>query len=152
MTRRTKVAVAVTVAVGLLAGATAFAAWGHGGRPAVMKRMVIAMIDDALDAAQVTADQRPRIYAARDRVFAAVEEMRKNRRARMEEVLAVFEADAIDPARLEALRALREEEHRKVADAIAQALVETHEVLSPEQRKALTSYVRSHHQRRHLGQ
>ena len=31
MTRRTKVAVAVTVAVGLLAGATAFAAWGHGG-------------------------------------------------------------------------------------------------------------------------
>jgi Spy/CpxP family protein refolding chaperone len=152
MTRRTKLAVTATVAVGLLAGATAFAAWGSGGRPAIMKRMVTAVIDDALDAAQVSASQRPQIYAARDRVFIVVEEMRTNRRARMEQVLALFEADAIDPARLEALRALREEEHRKLADAIAQAVVETHDVLTPEQRKALTSHVRSYHQRRHLGQ
>jgi protein CpxP len=150
MTSRTKLAVSVTVAVGILVGATAFAAGGAGGRPAIMKRMVTAVIDDALDAAQVTADQRPQIYAARDRVFAAVEEMRKNRAARMEEVLAVFEAETIDPARLEALRALREEEHRQVADAIGQALVETHGMLTPEQRKALAGYIRSHH-RRHVG-
>jgi protein CpxP len=150
MTRRTKLALTVTVAGGLLVGATALAAGGPGGRPAIMKRMVTAVIDDALDAAQVTASQRPQIYAARDRVFAAVDEMRKNRGARMEELLTLFEADTIDAARLEALRTLREDGHRQVADAISRALVEVHGALTPEQRQALANYVRSHH-RRHMG-
>jgi Spy/CpxP family protein refolding chaperone len=148
MTRRTKLGLMATVGVGLVAAATAFGAWAHGGRPAIMKRMVTAMIEEALDAAQVTAEQRTTIHAARDRVFAAVEDMRRNRGARMAEVLALFEADAIDPARLEALRAQREEEHRQIADVIGQALVETHAVLTPTQRKALADYVRAHHRQR----
>jgi hypothetical protein len=148
MTRRTKLGLMATAAIGLVAGATAFAAGAHGGRPALMKRMVTAVIDDALDAAQVTADQRVTIHAARDRVFAAAQEMRRNRRALLEEVLATFEADTVDPVRLQALRAQHEEEHRQIADAIGQALVETHAVLAPAQRKVLADYVRDHDQRR----
>ncbi|HVQ76648.1 MAG TPA: periplasmic heavy metal sensor [Candidatus Binatia bacterium] len=150
MSRRTKIGVTVAVAVVLLAGATAFAVSAHGGRPAIMKRVATAVIDDALDAATVTQGQRATIYAARDRVFAAVEEARKNRGARIEEVLALFEADSIDPAQADALRTLREQQHQQVADVIQQAVIEVHDVLSPAQRKALADYVRARHAR-HLG-
>jgi hypothetical protein len=43
----------------------------------------------------------------------------------------------------------REQEHRAVADAIGQTLVDVHGVLTPVQRKALADYVRSH-ARRHM--
>jgi Spy/CpxP family protein refolding chaperone len=150
MTRRMKIGVTMAVAVGLLAGATAFAVSAHGGRPAIMKRVATAVIDDALDAAKVTPDQRTTVYAARDRVFAAVEEARKNRGGRMGEVLALFEADTIDPAQVDALRTQREQQHQQVADAIQEAVIEVHAVLSPAQRKALADYVRARHAR-HLG-
>jgi Spy/CpxP family protein refolding chaperone len=151
MTRRTKIGLMVTLTTVILAGATVLAVGAHGGRPAIMKRIATAMIDDALDAAQVTAEQRTAIYAARDRAFAAVEALRNNRGARMEEMLALFEADTIDPAQVEALRSARESEHRQVADAISQAVIDVHAVLTPAQRRALTDYVREHHHRRHLG-
>jgi Spy/CpxP family protein refolding chaperone len=64
-------------------------------------------------------------------------------------MLALFEADRIDAARVEAFRRQGEEEHRRVGDAIAQALGEIHDVLTPEQRRAVTSYVRSHRWMRH---
>ena len=44
-----------------------------------MKRFVSSMIDDALDAAQVTPAQRTTIHQARDRAFAAVEAHRQDR-------------------------------------------------------------------------
>lgn len=149
MTKRMKVGLAVVVTAGLLTGATAWAFGAHGGRPAMMKRVVSAVIDDALDAAHVSAEQRAAIHGARDRALAAIEEVRGERGARMEEILAVFEADAIDPARLEALRGQREREHARVAEAIEQALVDAHAVLTPDQRRALADYVRAHVGRRH---
>jgi Spy/CpxP family protein refolding chaperone len=92
----------------------------------------------------VTADQRAKIYAARDRAFAAVEAHRQTRGAHMQEALALFEADTIDPGRLAAFRSQHEAEHRQVADAISQALVEIHDVLTTTQRKAVADWVRAH--------
>jgi protein CpxP len=176
MTRLTKIGLIVTLAAAILVGTTALAlqllpsgslrlahlssgagvlglplASAHGGRPAIMKRVMSAMIDDALEAAQVTTEQRAAIHGVRDRVFAAVEQLRQNRSARMEEVLAAFEADTIDMTQLAAMRAQREEQHRQIADVITQAVIDTHAVLTPAQRKALADYVRAHHQRRNWG-
>jgi len=149
MTRRMKIGLMATLAAGLLAAATAFAVAGHGARHGVMKRVVAAAIDDALDAAQVTPEQRTRIHAARDRAFAALDEHRKTRAARMQELLRLFEADHVDPGQVQALRSQAEEEHRKIGDAISQVVLEAHDVLTPAQRRAVADYVRAH--RRHHG-
>lgn len=145
LSRRTIVGsvVGVVLGVGLLATVVAFAHGGGHGRPAMMKRFVSAMIDEALAPANPTPDQRARIYAARDRAFAAVETHRQTRGAHMAEALALFEADTVDPGRLATFRAQREAEHRQVADAITQALTEVHDVLTPAQRKAVADWIRA---------
>jgi Spy/CpxP family protein refolding chaperone len=144
LSRRTILGSLAVVGVGLITSVAAFAHGGGPGRPAVMKRFVSAMIDDALAPANLTADQRTQVYAARDRAFATVEAHRQTRGAHMDEALALFEADTIDPGRVTAFRTQREAEHRQVADAISQALVDVHDVLTPAQRKAVADYVRAH--------
>jgi Spy/CpxP family protein refolding chaperone len=144
LSRRTILGSLAVVGVGLITSVAAFAHGGGPGRPAVMKRFVSAMIDDALAPANLTADQRTQVYAARDRAFAAVEAHRQTRGAHLDEALALFEGDTIDPGRVTAFRTQREAEHRQVADAISQALVDVHDVLTPAQRKAVADYVRAH--------
>jgi periplasmic protein CpxP/Spy len=147
MKRRTMMLTFGVLGVGLLAGVAGMAFAHHGGREAMMKHFVSSAIDDALAPAQPTPEQRAAIYAARDRAFAVVEEHRKGRRARMEEALALFEAEPADPARLQAFRERAAGEHERVREAISQAIVEAHDVLTPAQRKAVADHVRSHHGR-----
>jgi Spy/CpxP family protein refolding chaperone len=145
LTRRTILgSLAAMVGVGLVTAVAAFAHGGGPGRPAIMKRMASAMIDEALEPAKVTADQRARIYAARDRAFAALEAHRQTRGAHVAEALALFEADMVDPGRLATFRAQREAEHRQVADAMSQAVVDVHDVLTPAQRKVVADWIRAH--------
>jgi Spy/CpxP family protein refolding chaperone len=149
MKRRTMFGIATGLAATFLIGAGAVAVGAHAGRHHLMKRFVTSMIDDALDAAQVTPAQRTTIYQARDQAVAAVEAHRKDRRGRMEQALALFEGDRLDPQAVHEFVQQREREHRAIADAIGQALVDVHGVLTPVQRKALADYVRSH-ARRHM--
>lgn len=146
MTRRKTIGTVVAVALGLAGsvGATAWAYHGGGGRPAFMKRMAAHMLDDALDAASVTPEQRTAIHAARDRVFAALEVAHQDREARREAALQIWQADRVDEARVEALRAQVQAEHQRVGDALVQALREVHDVLTPAQRTALADHVRAH--------
>ena len=151
MKRRTAIGMAVAaVTGGLLVGAGALAYGGvHRGRHEVMQRFVASAIDDALDRASVTPEQRQVAHAARDRIFAAFQEHRRERTGRAQELLSLFEAEQVDPATLTALRARIEDEHRRIGDTITQALVEVHDVLNPAQRKALADYVRERHRRFH---
>jgi Spy/CpxP family protein refolding chaperone len=149
MKRRTTIGLLAVLTGGLLAGAGALAFGGPPTRHGVMKRFASATIDDVLEEAKVSATQRTTIYAARDRVFAAVEQHWQSRAPRMEEALRLFEADQIDPAQVTALRQTREAEHRQLADTIEQALIEVHDTLTPAQRKVVADYVRAHHARRH---
>lgn len=144
LSRRTILgSLAVVMGVGLVGAVAAFA-HGGAGRPAMMKRIASAMIDEALEPANVTPDQRAKIYAARDRAFAAFEAHRQTRGAHVAEALALFEADTVEPGRLATFRAQREAEHRQVADAVSQAIVDVHDVLTPVQRKAVADWIRAH--------
>jgi Spy/CpxP family protein refolding chaperone len=143
--RRLVIGSAVVVGLGLLGTVTAWALGPHGpGRHGMMRRAVVAMIDDALDQAQVTPEQRVRIHTARDGAFAAVDAHMASRRGTLDEALALFETDQVDRARLDAFRAQREAEHRQVADAVTAALVEIHDTLAPAQRKVVADWVREH--------
>jgi Spy/CpxP family protein refolding chaperone len=137
----------VAAGLALVGAVSAVAGTGFSGRHGMMKRFVAVAIDDALDAAKATPEQRARIHAARDRALAAVETHMADRGGRLDEVLSAFEADRLDPAALQAMRARREDEHRRIADAIQSAIVEAHDTLTPEQRRIVTDWVRAH--RRH---
>jgi len=145
LSRRMILGAGAVVAAGLVTGVVAFAQGsGPGFRHGMMKRMATAMIDEALEPAQVTPEQRAKIYAARDRAFTAVEAQHQTRATHMAEALALFEADTVDPGRLAAFRAQREAEHRQIADTITQSLTEVHDVLTPAQRKAVADWIREH--------
>jgi Spy/CpxP family protein refolding chaperone len=126
---------------GLVRGA--HASWGHGGRPAIMKRFVSSAIDEVLDEAKATPPQRATINAARDRVFTAFERSRQDHRGEIDEVLRLFESDRVDPARRAALRSEREGKLKELGDVIQQAVVEAHDTLTPQQRLVVTDRVRS---------
>ncbi len=144
MKRRTMIGLAGALAVSLVAGATAYAVGTAPGRHPFMRRIVSAILDEALDEAQVTPEQRATIHAIRDRVFAAVDAMQATRQGHREEVLRLFEADRIDPSQLDAFRRQGEADRQRIADTISQAFVEVHDVLTPAQRKAMADYVRAH--------
>jgi Spy/CpxP family protein refolding chaperone len=148
--RRWLLGVAVAAGVALVGSAAAFAFGGpHGGRQHLMKRFVAAAIDDALDAAKVTPEQRARIHAVRDRTLATVETHMTDRRGRMDALLTVFESDRIDLAAVQVMRAQQEDQHRRIADTVQSALLEVHDTLTPEQRRIVADWVRQH--RRHRG-
>jgi Spy/CpxP family protein refolding chaperone len=149
MKRRTIIGLAAAgvagLATALTAAGLAFGGGGHAGfRHRVMQRMVTAALDEALDEAQVTPEQRARIHAARDRVFAAVAEERTRRHGRLEEMLQLFEADNPDPAALDALHKQLDAERARTRQTVHDALIEAHGVLTPAQRRALADYVRAH--------
>ena len=143
MRRRTVIGLSVAAIGTLVAGACAFAVAHGPGREAMMRRMALAAIDGALDEAQASPEQRAAIRAACDRVLAAVQDHRRERPARLDGMLALFEGDRLEDG-LRALRGRIEAEHGKIADALSAALVEAHGVLTPAQRKVVADYVRNH--------
>jgi protein CpxP len=147
MTRRTTIAALAALAGGLLVGASVLAYAGQGGRHGHMQRFAAAAIDDALDTANVTPEQRQQIHAIRDRLFAAFAEQRRAHPERLEETLALFEGDRLDAERLAALRQQHGEQHARMAEAVTRAFADAHAVLTPEQRAAVADYVRDHARR-----
>ena len=155
MTRRTfqrvttLVLIGATIGVAAMVGARAYAqAPGvmHGGmmHAGIMKRVVSAALDEALDQAAVSAEQRTAIYASRDRAFAAVEANRPDRAAQRDQVLTLFEGDRLDAGQLRTVHAQMEQRHQAIRDAITQAIVEIHDTLTPAQRQIVANYVRTH--------
>jgi Spy/CpxP family protein refolding chaperone len=136
--------IGATVAVAALVGARAYAQGPGGMHAGMMKRMISAALDEALDQAGVSAEQRTAIHASRDRAFAALEAQRPNRGAQREQVLALFEGDRLDATQLQAVHAQMEQRHQAIRDAIAQAIVEIHDTLTPAQRQVVANYARTH--------
>jgi Spy/CpxP family protein refolding chaperone len=149
MTRRTILAGAtgalLTLVIGgvALLGGRAFAQGPGGPHAGMMKRMVSAALDEALAQANVSAEQRTAIYASRDQVFASIAAQRPDHRAHRDQVLALFEGDRLDAAQLQAVHAQMEQRRQAMHGAIAQAIVEIHDTLTPDQRKIVAAYARS---------
>jgi Spy/CpxP family protein refolding chaperone len=158
------VGLGAAVAGTMLVGATALAFTGPGtrfvlhhaggfhhgggmGHP-IARRVAAAIVDDAMDAIKATPQQRTVANAARDRLLAAVQQHQQGRATRAQDVMALFEADQLDPARVAAVRRSAEDEHRKIGDAISQAVADLHQALTPAQRKQLAEYVRQHRSHR----
>ena len=126
------------------AGGLAFARH-HGHRGAgFFKARVSAHIDDALDIANASAQQKTQIYAVRDRTFEALEKTHQNRKAEIDRLLTILEGDTLDSGALAALRKEHEAAAAQAADAITKALVDAHAVLNAEQRNKIADWAKRH--------
>lgn len=142
MTRIAKVLLGLALAAGALAfGARAYAQ--HHPCGGFFAHHIQQQIQGALDAAKATPEQRAAVDAAREHVMAAFQASQTARQADLEDALAIFSADTLDPQALAQHRARREAEGIKVGDAIVQALYDTHDALTPPQRQAVADYVRA---------
>ena len=135
LSRRTILGSMAVVGVGLITSVVAFA---HGGGPGEAGRDEARRVGDGGrragagqgDGGAARADPRRARPRVRGGGGASADARRGTGR-----VLALFEADTLDPARVAAVRRSVEAEHRQIGDAISQAPADVHEVLTPAQRK-----------------
>src|SRR5262249_32300346 len=71
----------------------------------ILRRLVSARVDQALEFVRATPQQSASARAIRDRVFAGLDEAHRAHRAELERALALFTPERIDAAQVEALRA-----------------------------------------------
>lgn len=143
------VALAAILAVGTLAAFTGRCGWhgGHGlhGRdPAAVAAFVSDRVDDALDDLDATPDQRERIHAVKGRMLAEAGKLRATRGEAHREIVAQWDAEKPDAARLHALVDAKMDEMRALAHQAVDAGIEVHDVLTPEQRAKLSRKMHRH--------
>lgn len=127
----------------------AFVAYIRSNAPAhlgagqhMMQGMMERRIDEALDAAQLTPEQKASIDAARAQLRTTFTQVRPHQRV-AQEVLSLLEDDRWDEARVAKLRAEQEATWNRIGDAVAQTLQQAHDTLTPAQRQAVVNSVRT---------
>jgi protein CpxP len=128
-------------AAGKVHSAPWFPFWGHH-HPLDAEEitfMVQRRLGQALSKVDATQEQRDKINAIAKSAIDDVIAMRKDPSARREQVMAIFKADTIDRAALEALRAEQLGTGEAASKRIVQAAADAAEVLKPEQRRQLAS-------------
>ena len=131
-----------TLPLGLLAlvAVVALSGWKGGcGRPdhrdpAQLAAFVNERFADALDDLKATPDQRTQLTAIKDRMLASAGKLHGARKATRETLLAEWNAEKVDRAKVHALIDQRADELRALAHEAADAAIEAHDVLTPEQR------------------
>ena len=149
MKRSWKIGIALAGAfvVALAVGGAALAS--HHMHEGFVKRRVTRHIDAALDAVGANGAQRDAVHAARDHVFATIEDNQRAERGDLDAALTAWQADRLDPAALATLRAHHQAAAKKTGDAVVQALTEVHDALDAGQRKQVAEFVRSHQSGHH---
>jgi Spy/CpxP family protein refolding chaperone len=145
--RITVLAIAVSGAGAL--GVGAWTAYAHGGfrghrDPALMHRFIDFALDEKLDAIGATEAQKQKVREIKDRLVKDGHPLRESHLAFRDDVLKLLEQDNLDPAQVKGLVRERTEAFTRFADEVADAVVELHGILTPEQRKQLLADAREH--------
>ncbi len=121
--------------------------WCHGGHrdPAQMVAAVNGRVDDTLDDLNATPDQRTQIHAVVDRMIAEVQQAHAGQEGTHGELLAQWNSDTPDAAKLHALVGERDAAMRKVADDAVDAAIQVHGILTPDQRAKLAKKIERWH-------
>lgn len=131
---------AVAVAAG--AGAYAFASNDGWGRHKFIRGYMEYRLDQMLSDAGVSDDQKSKVKAI---VTTTIDEVRPDREARKamrDEIIKLIEAPTIDRNAIEALRAKQMAQFEERSKAIAKAVADAAEILTPDQRKKLVEEMR----------
>jgi len=139
MTRTTRVVAIAGVAVAVLGSAVALASFGwHGAHSEkFMRRMIDAHVEEALDDISATADQRQKVSAIEDKLFADFQLSRDARRAFVKTLTEQFAQPQLDSAALEQAYQPVSQSHEKLRAEMLQAVGNVHDLLTPDQRAKL---------------
>ncbi len=130
----------VAVAAGAL-GLTAFR--GHRD-PAHAERFITNRVDDLLDDVHATPAQRQQIVALRDKLLADMKGLHGDHGSLHRELVAQWKSDQPDAARVHAAVDQRVDAMKGFADELADAVLQVHGILTPDQRAILTKKLQRH--------
>lgn len=120
---------------------------GHHGRgrdPAAMAAFVEGRLGDALDEVEATPAQQERIQSIVKGLLADGQQLRQGHDATRAELLALWKSETPDAPKLHALVDARSAEMTAFAHRAADAAMEIHATLTPEQRAELTEKLERH--------
>jgi Spy/CpxP family protein refolding chaperone len=112
--------------------------------PTQVASFVTERLGDLLDDLDATAVQRTQIMAIKDRLLASAQTVRSQREADRALLLAEWKSEKPDRAKIQALVDQRAVQLTALAHEGADALIEVHGVLTPEQRAKLTKKMEKH--------
>jgi periplasmic protein CpxP/Spy len=116
--------------------------------PAQVAAFVTERLDDMLDDLDATPAQRTQLQAIKDRMLQRVQALRATRQATHQTLLAEWNAEKVDRAKVHALIDERAAEMKALAHEAADAIIEAHDALTPEQRAKVAKKaerMHSHH-------
>ncbi len=116
----------------------------HHGDPARMERFVTHRLDDMLDDIRATDAQRQQILAIKDKVVSDAKSLRAGHGDVHQELLALWQSDRPDAARVHAIVDARAASMKKLADEVADAIIQVHDILTPEQRAQIAKKAQRH--------
>ncbi len=153
--RMTMVALAVSGAGALgLGGVWAAAAHtgfrcAHGHHDSAMvHRFVDFAVNEKLDEVKATDEQRQKVREIKERLLKDGHALHESHGELHADLVKLLEQDQVDAAQVKALVHQRTDALVRFADEAADAVVELHDVFTPEQRKLLLADLRDHLDRR----
>ena len=141
-----KVVLTALALVGLAAGALTLTAFRHSHDPAHLDRMVANRVADLLDDVAATDAQRQQIQAIVDKVVADGKALHATHQGTHKELLALWQADQPDAASVHSIIDARAATMKAFADEVADAMIQVHGILTPEQRAKVTKKLSRHMQ------
>ncbi len=115
-----------------------------GWRGRMMRHKVDSKVDEALTKLQANPSQRKQILAVKESLVQTFEAQHAAHRAELEQVLALFVADRLDPAQVAAIEQQHDARARDHADVMLRAATQVHDALTPAQRKLLVGLIKEH--------
>jgi periplasmic protein CpxP/Spy len=118
--------------------------WGGPRDPERVKQMISWKVDDRLDELKATDAQKQAIHGLKDSLFEDGKHLFEEQKGARNEMLNQWESPNPDAKAVHALVDARLDAFRAFAHKVADAALEAHRILTPEQRKQVTAEVREH--------
>jgi len=114
---------------------------GHRHDPASIDRMVTSHLEDALDDLDATEAQKAQVMVIKERLLQQGGALRQGSQESKRELVAQWDSAAPDRARVHALIDARIDAMRAFAHQAADAGVDLHGILTPEQRARISKKI-----------
>jgi periplasmic protein CpxP/Spy len=141
-----KILLSTLAVLGLATAALGLTAFRHGGHgdPARMQQFIDNRLASMLDEIKATDAQRQQITAIKDKLVADHKALRASHADVKQELLAQWQADRPDAAKVHAIVDDRANGMKSFADEVADAILQVHDILTPDQRAQVAAKVQSH--------
>jgi periplasmic protein CpxP/Spy len=117
--------------------------FGWGPRdPERVKQMITWRMDDRLEALEATEDQKKALHGLKDSLFEDGKRLYEEQKGAKTEMLTQWESPTPDARAMHAVVDARVDAFRAFAHKLADAALEAHRILTPEQRQQVSTQIR----------